>query len=35
MASGRITTVLALREQSDGHSGRYGLGPGATSITVP
>ncbi|MFD6198665.1 copper transporter [Mycobacteriaceae bacterium NPDC060252] len=35
MASGRITTILALREQSDGHSGRYGLGPGATSITVP
>lgn len=35
MASGRITTVLALREQADGHSGRYGLGPGATSITVP
>lgn len=35
MSSGRITTILALREQSDGHSGRYGLGPGATSITVP
>lgn len=35
MASGRITTVLALREQSGGQSGRYGLGPGATSITVP
>ncbi|MBA0047089.1 copper transporter [Mycobacterium sp. NPDC050853] len=35
MASGRVTTVLALREQSDGHSGRYGLGPGATAITVP
>lgn len=35
LASGRITAVLALREQADGHSGRYGLGPGATSITVP
>lgn len=34
MSSGRITTVLALRQKADGASGRYGLGPGATSITV-
>ncbi|MFP5021535.1 copper transporter [Pseudonocardia phyllosphaerae] len=28
-ASGRIATVLALGEQKDGRSGRYGSGPGA------
>lgn len=32
--SGRITTVLALREQLDGGSGRYGDGPGAVAVTV-
>jgi len=32
--SGRITTVLALREQVDGGSGRYGTGPNAASVTV-
>lgn len=34
MASGRITSVLALREKADGRSGRYGTGPGASAITV-
>lgn len=32
--SGRITTVLALREQLDGGAGRYGTGPGAAAVTV-
>ncbi|ORL78898.1 copper transporter [Prescottella equi] len=32
--SGRITTVLALQEQLGGGAGRYGTGPGATSVTV-
>lgn len=32
--AGRITTILALREQFDGGSGRYGTGPGATAVTV-
>ncbi|MGB6182943.1 MAG: copper transporter, partial [Rhodococcus sp. (in: high G+C Gram-positive bacteria)] len=32
--SGRITVVLALVEQLDGGAGRYGTGPGATSVTV-
>jgi len=32
--SGRITTVLALREQLDGGSGRYGTGPAAAAVTV-
>lgn len=32
--SGRLTTVLALREQYDGGTGRYGTGPSATAVTV-
>ncbi|WP_164874096.1 copper transporter [Rhodococcus spongiicola] len=32
--SGRITTALALQEQLEGGSGRYGTGPGATAVTV-
>lgn len=32
--AGRITTVLALREQLDGGAGRYGTGPGAAAVTV-
>ncbi|MEU5844430.1 copper transporter [Rhodococcus sp. NPDC047139] len=32
--SGRLTTILALREQLDGGSGRYGTGPSATAVTV-
>ena len=35
-ASGRITTVLALRAMSGGAPpGRYGVGPGAAAVTVP
>ncbi|RVW04280.1 copper transporter [Rhodococcus xishaensis] len=34
LESGRITTVLALQEQLEGGSGRYGIGPGATAVTV-
>jgi outer membrane murein-binding lipoprotein Lpp len=34
--SGRITTLLALREMIDGgRPGQYGIGQGATSVTVP
>ncbi len=33
--AGRITTVLALREELDGRSGQFGVGPGATALTVP
>ena len=34
--SGRITTVLALQDLiSGGRPGQYGIGPGATSVTVP
>jgi len=34
--SGRITTVLALQNLIGGaRSGQFGIGPGATSITVP
>lgn len=32
--AGRITAVLALAEQLDGASGRYGTGPNATAVTV-
>lgn len=32
--SGRLTTILALREQLDGGTGRYGTGPSATAVTV-
>lgn len=35
-ASGRITTVLALQDLiSGGRPGQYGIGQGATSVTVP
>lgn len=35
-ASGRITAVLALQDLiSGGHPGQYGVGQGATSVTVP
>lgn len=35
-ASGRITTVLALQDLiSGGRPGQYGLGQGATSVTIP
>jgi outer membrane murein-binding lipoprotein Lpp len=35
-ASGRITTVLALQELlSGGQPGQYGVGQGATSVTIP
>ena len=35
-ASGRITTVLALRAMIGGAPpGRYGVGPGAAAVTVP
>ncbi len=35
-ASGRITTVLALQDLiSGGRPGQYGLGQGATSVTLP
>ena len=34
--SGRITTVLALQNLiGGGPPGQYGIGPGATSVTVP
>ena len=34
--SGRITALLALREMIDGgRPGQYGIGQGATSVTVP
>lgn len=34
--SGRITTVLALHDLiSGGHPGQYGIGQGATAVTVP
>jgi hypothetical protein len=34
--SGRITTVLALQELSaGGRPGQYGIGQGATAVTVP
>lgn len=33
-SAGRITSVLALRSQLDGLSGQYGVGPGATDLTV-
>ncbi len=34
--SGRITAILALHDLIDGgHSGQYGTGHGATSVTVP
>lgn len=32
--TGLITTILALNEESQGRSGSYGTGPGATAITV-
>ena len=32
--AGRITTILAVREQLDGGAGRYGTGPGASGVTV-
>ena len=32
--AGRITTVLALAEQLDGTSGRYGTGANANAVTV-
>lgn len=32
--AGRITAILALREQLDGGTGRYGTGPGAGAVTV-
>ncbi|NLG48090.1 copper transporter [Gordonia sp. (in: high G+C Gram-positive bacteria)] len=32
--TGQITSVLALGEESDGRTGAYGTGPGATVITV-
>jgi outer membrane murein-binding lipoprotein Lpp len=35
-ASGRITTVLALQDLiSSGRPGQYGIGQGATSVTIP
>lgn len=34
--AGRLTTVLALQSLIDGgHPGQFGVGPGATSVTVP
>lgn len=34
--SGRITTVLALQNLINGApSGKFGIGPGAASVTVP
>lgn len=33
-SSGRITAILALRGQLDGQAGQYGVGPGATDVTV-
>ncbi|MGW5525122.1 copper transporter [Gordonia sp. NPDC003950] len=32
--TGLITTILVLDEESQGHTGSYGTGPGATAITV-
>ena len=32
--AGKITTVLALREQLGGKSGRYGTGPSSAAVTV-
>ncbi|MGL4304512.1 MAG: copper transporter [Mycobacteriaceae bacterium] len=34
VASGRISTVLALQEQLNNKTGQYGTGPGATAVTV-
>ena len=34
-AAGRVATVLALREQLDGHAGRYGTGTGAADGAAP
>ena len=36
VASGRITAVLALQDLvNGGRTGQYGVGQGATSVTVP
>jgi outer membrane murein-binding lipoprotein Lpp len=35
VGSGRVATVLALREQVDGRAGRYGTGTGAADGAVP
>ncbi|EGD53769.1 copper transporter [Gordonia neofelifaecis] len=32
--TGQLTTVLALGDETDGRTGAYGTGPGATAITV-
>ena len=32
--TGRLTAMLALAEETQGRSGAYGTGPGATAITV-
>lgn len=33
-SAGRITSVLALQSELDGRTGQYGVGPGATDLTV-
>lgn len=34
-SAGRISSVLALQAELDDRSGQYGVGPGATALTVP